>query len=62
MIKSKFFNKRGTDIIEYTIILAFSACIGTSFMSDNCLGSSVSSIIDKVIYVLGGTKFRSVRW
>lgn len=55
-MKSSFFNNRGAAIIEYTIILAFVACIGTSFLSDNGLGSSVPSIIDKVVSVLDGTK------
>ena len=55
-MKFRFFNKRGAAIIEYSIILAFVACIGTSFMSDNGLGSSVSNIFDKVVHILDGTK------
>lgn len=55
-MKSRFFNKRGAAIIEYSIILAFIACIGTGFISDNGLGSSVPSIIDKVVSILDGTK------
>ena len=56
MIKSRFFNKRGAAIIEYSIILAFVACVGTGFVSDDGIGSSVSNIINKVVYMLDGTK------
>ena len=55
-MKFKFFNKRGAAMIEYSIILAFVACIGTSFVSDNGLGSSVSNTIDKVVQILDGTQ------
>ena len=55
-MKFRFFNKRGAAMIEYSIILAFVACIGTSFVSDNGLGSSVSNTINKVVQILDGTK------
>ena len=55
-MKFKFFNKRGAAITEYSILLAFVACIGTSFVSDSGLGSSVSNTIDKVVQILDGTK------
>ena len=55
-MKFNFFNKRGAAMIEYSILLAFVACIGTSFVSDSGLGSSVSNTIDKVVQILDGTK------
>ena len=55
-MKFRFFNKRGAAMIEYSIILAFVACIGTSFVSDNGLGSSVSNTINKVVQILDGTQ------
>ena len=45
--------KRGTAIVEYAIILAFAAAVGSSFTSDNGMTGSIKSIIGNVNQMLG---------
>ena len=44
--------KRGTAIVEYAIILAFAAAVGSSFTSDNGMTGSIKSIIGNVNQML----------
>ena len=45
--------KRGTAIVEYAIILAFVAAVGSSFTSDAGMAGSIKSIIGNVNQLLG---------
>ena len=45
--------KRGTAIVEYAIILAFAAAVGSSFTSENGMTGSIKSIIGNVNQMLG---------
>ena len=45
--------KRGTAVVEYAIILAFVAAVGSSFTSDASMGGSIKSIITNVEQLLG---------
>lgn len=45
--------KRGTAVVEYAVILAFVAAIGTSFTSDNGMSGSIKGIVGKVEQMLG---------
>ena len=45
--------KRGTAIVEYAIILAFVAAVGSSFTNDAGMAGSIKSIIGNVNQLLG---------
>lgn len=46
-------NKLGTAMVEYAVILAFVAAVGSSFTSDNGMASSITAIINKATNVIG---------
>lgn len=49
----KKMNKLGAAMVEYTVILAFVAAVGSSFTSENGMASSITSIVNKVTDVIG---------
>lgn len=49
----KKLNKLGTAMLEYAVILAFVAAVGSSFTSDNGMASSITAIINKATNVIG---------
>ena len=51
MLRQKL-NKRGTAIIEYVILLAFVAVVGSAFTNDGMSGS-ITNIIHNVEHLLG---------
>lgn len=50
----KRLNSRGSAIIEYTVILAFIACVATSFFYEDGFKDPVVQITNRVIALLGG--------
>lgn len=49
----KKMNKLGAAMVEYAVILAFVAAVGSSFTSDNGMASSITAIINKATNVIG---------
>lgn len=53
-MKSKFFNKRGSALTEYAVILSFVAAIAVGFIGDRGLNSSIANAIDSVVKIFNG--------
>ena len=49
----KKINKLGAAMVEYAVILAFVAAVGSGFTSENGMASSITSIVNKVTDVIG---------
>lgn len=58
-MKIRFFNQKGSALIEYAVILSFVAVISTGFISDDGITKSASSIINTVASILDGTYQKS---
>lgn len=46
-------NKLGAAMVEYAVLLAFVAAVGSGFTSDSGLGSSISGVVSKAAEVIG---------
>lgn len=49
----KKLNKLGASMVEYTVLLAFLAAVGSGFTSDSGLGSVISGVMSKAAEVIG---------
>lgn len=49
----KKMNKLGAAMVEYAVLLAFVAAVGSGFTSDSGLGSSISGVVSKAAEVIG---------
>ncbi|MGM9530014.1 MAG: hypothetical protein ACI3XH_08495 [Phascolarctobacterium sp.] len=53
-MKSKFFNKRGSALTEYAIILSFVAAIAFGFVGDRGLNASIANAMDAIVKIFNG--------